>query len=169
MGSTAASTALLQYEIDTPLCELAAMIGEKNAITCYKLCLKAIYDLQAICNKINPNISFNIKPSLQYASYRKHKDGLHREYNLRKKYGFDVEWLEAKDVANLFGFEAPAALLSAEAGEIDAYRVAHELLRHCVSGGQQVYNNTEIISIEEKEGHVILHTDTGNVVKQVSW
>jgi len=32
MGSTAASTALLQYEIDVPLHELIHKVGEKNAI-----------------------------------------------------------------------------------------------------------------------------------------
>lgn len=30
-GSTSATTALLQYEIDTPLCELIEMVGEDHA------------------------------------------------------------------------------------------------------------------------------------------
>ena len=40
MGSTAASTALLQYEIDTPLTELIAQRGEPDAVKSYLLCLK---------------------------------------------------------------------------------------------------------------------------------
>src|SRR5688572_15752396 len=40
MGSTAASTALLQYEIDTPLHKLIDKVGEKNAVKSYLLCLK---------------------------------------------------------------------------------------------------------------------------------
>ena len=38
LGSTCASTSLLQYEIDTPLHKLAEQIGENNAIRSYQLC-----------------------------------------------------------------------------------------------------------------------------------
>src|ERR1700754_1342443 len=43
MGSTAASTAFLQYEIDTPLTELSQLVGMQNALKSYKLCREAIY------------------------------------------------------------------------------------------------------------------------------
>src|SRR6188508_1700605 len=36
-GSTSASTALLQYEIDTPLHRLAEAIGPEDAVKCYRL------------------------------------------------------------------------------------------------------------------------------------
>src|SRR5207247_2546448 len=41
-GSTAGSTGLLQYELDTPLVELAKRIGEQAAVRCYRLCAEAI-------------------------------------------------------------------------------------------------------------------------------
>jgi glycine/D-amino acid oxidase-like deaminating enzyme len=53
MGSTAANTALLQYEIDTPLYKLINMVGEKNAVRSYLLCRDAIYKLQAICRQLD--------------------------------------------------------------------------------------------------------------------
>src|SRR3546814_17459522 len=37
-GSTAASTALLQYEIDTPMTELARRHGEADAVLAYRRC-----------------------------------------------------------------------------------------------------------------------------------
>jgi hypothetical protein len=37
-GSTSASTALLQYEIDMPLVELSTRIGRRDAEECYRLC-----------------------------------------------------------------------------------------------------------------------------------
>ena len=49
MGSTAASTAFLQYEIDTPLSELCNYVGEAKAVRSYELCRKAIYDIGKIC------------------------------------------------------------------------------------------------------------------------
>ena len=47
-GSSAASTALLQYEIDVPLCRMAEQIGEKNAVTAYRSCLQSISDIEAV-------------------------------------------------------------------------------------------------------------------------
>src|SRR4051812_10940775 len=37
MGSTAGSTSLLQYEIDTPLFKLCDIVGEQQAVKSYKL------------------------------------------------------------------------------------------------------------------------------------
>src|SRR6478609_2425019 len=42
-GSTAASTALLQYEIDTPLAELIRIRGREHAVSAYLACRDAIY------------------------------------------------------------------------------------------------------------------------------
>ena len=65
-GSSCASTSLLQYEIDTPLCKLKDKVGTSNAIRAYQLCAEAILKLGAIANKIDyPNFEF--KPRLYYA------------------------------------------------------------------------------------------------------
>src|SRR5689334_12845681 len=45
LGSTCASTSLLQYEIDTPLFRLTEMIGEEKAARAYMLCNEAINEL----------------------------------------------------------------------------------------------------------------------------
>src|SRR6201996_2079218 len=94
MGSTAASTAFLQYEIDIPLRELRNYVGEADAVKSYELCRKAIYDIEKLCKKMKPAFDFNIRPSLQYASYKKDTGKLHEECELRKKYKFDVDWLD---------------------------------------------------------------------------
>lgn len=47
-GSTAASTALLQYEIDTHLVDLAKRYGEDAAVLAYQGCATAIMELRAL-------------------------------------------------------------------------------------------------------------------------
>src|ERR1700750_963968 len=42
LGSTCASTSLLQYELDIPLCILSEKIGYRPAARAYKLCHEAI-------------------------------------------------------------------------------------------------------------------------------
>src|SRR5678815_4023849 len=47
-GSTSASTALVLYEIDTPLVLLKRMIGAKRAVRAYHLCRDAIDQIGCI-------------------------------------------------------------------------------------------------------------------------
>src|SRR5579863_4248749 len=103
-GSTAASTSLLQYEIDTPLHKLSKMTGEKNAIASYKLCLQSIDDLGKICAKLKMPVDFEFKKSVQYASYKKDVAELKTEFNLRKKNGFALSYLTEDEIKKKFGF-----------------------------------------------------------------
>jgi glycine/D-amino acid oxidase-like deaminating enzyme len=52
LGSTCASTSLLQYEIDTPLSDLVNMVGYQAAVRAYKLCSEAIYKLESIAKNV---------------------------------------------------------------------------------------------------------------------
>src|SRR6187402_3371186 len=47
-GSTSASTALLQYEIDTPLRELIPRLGTDHAVRAYQACRDAIDKLRQL-------------------------------------------------------------------------------------------------------------------------
>ncbi len=165
MGSTAASTAFLQYEIDTPLVQLSKYVGEDNAVRSYKLCRKAIYDIHKMCRQLQPQLDMHIRPSLQYASYKKDVSTLHEEFELRVKHGFDIEWLQQKDVSDVFGITAPGAVLSADGGEVDAYMLAHALLQAFTHSGHHVYNNTSIRHIEHNKAGVVLHTDDDRTIK----
>lgn len=163
MGSTAANTSLVQYEIDVPLTALSNMRGEKNALQSYRLCLDAVYRLNDISNEVG--MDFPIKPSLQYASNDKHRHALHREFATRMRYGFDVHWLEPKDIKDKYGFSAPGAILSLVSGETDAYKLTHKLLQHCIDKGMQVYDNTTITRIDQLSKHVCLETQNGCKIK----
>jgi glycine/D-amino acid oxidase-like deaminating enzyme len=157
-GSTAASTALLQYEIDTPLHKLVEMVGEKNAVKSYLLCRDAIDKVEKICTRLQNDGLFVSKPSLQYASYKKDDAGLRKEYQLRKKAGIAIQWLEEKDIRDKFGFKRSAALLSKNGAEADAYRIAHKLLRNCIKKDVEVYDNTEVVDIRHEKRGVVLTT-----------
>ena len=51
-GSSAASTALLQYEIDTHMTELTTRFGEADAVLAYRACAEAIKLLQALAGEV---------------------------------------------------------------------------------------------------------------------
>jgi glycine/D-amino acid oxidase-like deaminating enzyme len=165
MGSTAASTSLLQYEIDTPLHKLIDLVGEKNAVLSYLLCRQSIYDLHEICKVLPDQPGFLLRPSFQFASYNNDVKELEQEYLLRKRAGINLQLLAADDISKKFGFTKAAGLLSADGASVEAYELTHALLRHGQDKGVLVYDNTQINHIEHEEKGVILHTEWGPTIK----
>ncbi len=163
LGSTCASTALLQYEIDTPLCELQNKVGLQYAVRSYKLCQQSIEELGGIAQKIGFKY-FENKQSLYYAAYKKDVAFIKREFAIRKKYGFNVSLLDNLAIKKDFGFAAPAAILSGIAAETNAYQFAHHLLQAGIKKGLQVYDRTNIINIHHGKNKIVLKTDKGFTV-----
>jgi FAD dependent oxidoreductase len=63
-GSTSASTALLQYEIDVLLRELIKKVGLAAVMRSYRLCREAIGKLQRLAARSKIDCGFERKPSL---------------------------------------------------------------------------------------------------------
>lgn len=164
-GSTAASTSLLQYEIDTPLHQLIGLIGEKNAIKSYLLCRQAIFNIKRICGQLKDPSLFTERPSLQFASFKKDASGLKQEYILRKQAGFSLQLLDAEIIFKKYGFTKPAGLLSEEGAEADAYKITHGILKKWMSKGMEVYDNTEITAIRHYKHEVELMTAERKKIK----
>src|ERR1700730_6446265 len=96
MGSTAASTSLLQYEIDTHLCKLQQLVAREKANRCYLLCRESIYKLKEICDQLCFDTSFGLRPSFQFASYHSHVKQLENEYRERRAIGIELDYLEER-------------------------------------------------------------------------
>lgn len=163
-GSTSASTALLQYEIDTHMVDLAKQYGEENAVLAYQACAESI-DLIAAKAADIKDVDFARMGSLYYASKRRHRGDLDDEFALRKRHGFDVEWLEAEQVKADYGFDAPCAILSAKAARIDPYRMAYRLFTRLQKRGTAVHDRTPIARIEVDDRSATLTTTQGAVIK----
>jgi glycine/D-amino acid oxidase-like deaminating enzyme len=164
LGSTCASTALLQYEIDTPLHILKDTIGLQNAVTAYKLCEEAIHKISVIDKRTACN-EFEAKKSLYYAAYKKHEAPLKKEYQLRKENDFKVSYLDDKAIKTSFGFSAPAAILSQTAAQINAYKLTHSLHQYSIKKGIQVYDRTAVTKIQHQKRAVVLTTAAGYSIK----
>lgn len=159
-GSTSASTALLQYEIDTHMADLARMYGEDDAALAYRACLDAI-GLLAERTRGFRDIGFAFMSSLYFASRKRHVRDLREEYALRRRHGFDVRWLDPGEIAERYGFAAPCALLSAVAARVDPYRLAYRLLARLQRAGAGVFDRTDIEAIEVGPRSVVLRTPHG--------
>lgn len=159
-GSSAASTALLQYEIDTHMVDLARMYGEYHAVLAYKACADAITDLRDLANELS-DVDFDMQESLYYASKSGDKASLREEHELRVKHDFDAQWLDADSLKERFGIKAPGAILTKLAGRVDPYRMASKLLLRLAERGGKVFGRTVIDTIEPSDESVTLRTPKG--------
>ncbi len=164
LGSTCASTSLLQYEIDVSLHELIKMVGTKAAVRSYKLGVSAILKLEALARKIGVH-DFERKQSLYSAAYKKDVSFLREEYAARKKHGFDVRYLDEASVYKQFGFASHGAILSDVAAAIDTYLLTHSLLQFNLNKGLKVYDRTPAISIEHNQRNVQIETPDKFVIR----
>lgn len=159
-GSTSASTALLQYEIDTEMHELAAWYGEGTAALAYRASVTALREVMRIARSFR-GCGHAPARSLYFASRWYHRRRLARELAVRQRYGFDVAWLERDDLATRFGLDAPAALLTQPAARVDPYRFAHALLRSIRRAGGAVFDRTPMVRFDVRARDVQVETADG--------
>lgn len=164
LGSTSASTALLQYEIDTPLHKLIDMVGKEHAERAYQLCDYAIGELGKIAKKLKIN-EFENKKSLFYAAYKKDIAMLEKEFEARKNAGFDVKSLSDKEVEKEFGFKSYGAILSNHGAQTNAYAFAHALLQFNNGKEANIYDRSPIVEIKNSKNGAVLKTEAGFEIK----
>ena len=163
-GSTAASTALLQYEIDTELKDLAHQYGEELAVGVYKACEQAVRDLGPVAREVRGS-AYTRMQSLYYASRPWHAGRVRAEGELRRRHGFDLEILEREALLERFGISAQAALLTKVAAQVDPYRTAMGTLQNLVKNGARVFDRTAVEGWEPTSNGLLVTTDRGARVR----
>jgi len=159
-GSTSATTSMLQYEIDVPLYQLEKEIGEVGAVSSYKACLDSIWKLKKISDKIKSDSGFNPKKSLYFAGTGKDAKWLQLEFEKRLKAGFEVQWLDKKQIQSEYGLRSEGGILSADGASIDAFRLTHELLSFNQKRGLEVFDKTELKKVKYLKDEVLVEMDT---------
>ena len=164
-GSTAASTSLLQYEVDTPLRQLIGKVGEAHAVRSYELCREAIEKIRKLTKRVGDGCGWAAQESLYLASERGAVAGLRKEYEARVERGFDVEWWDRKRITEESSLPQQAAILSRGSGQIDAYRFTHFLLMAAQKKGARLYDRTRVTRRTFRARGVELLTDRGTRVR----
>lgn len=163
-GSTAASTALLQYEIDIPLCELIGRLGQSHAVRAWLACRDAIGKLDALTQKLPDNCGFSLRPSLYVAPGEDSLDLMRREFETRQRYGFEVEWWSAQDLRANMGFSRPGAIRSKDGAQVDPYRLTWQLLLDAKKRGLHIFDRTPVTEFDFTPAGASARTDKGRTI-----
>jgi len=158
LGSTCASTSLLQYELDIPLHQLKKLVGNRNAVRSYQLCGQAVDKLIALMDQLKFG-EYSKRQSLFFSLHSKEKKMLTQECIARKEAGFDVQLLTREELETNYGLKAEYGLLSQKGAANNAYLLTHELLQHSISRGLKVFDRTRLKTIDNRNNKMILRTE----------
>ena len=92
-GSTSANTALILYEIDVPLSQLARKIGEHQATRAWRRSFLALHSLAARTRFLGIRCNLADRRSIYLAGNVLNPAGLRRELKLRAAAGFHSSYL----------------------------------------------------------------------------
>lgn len=165
MGSTIASTALLQWEIDLPLTELSRQIGPAKAKRAYQRSRKAVDDLKRIVAGERIVCGLHDKATLYLAGDAYGWRALETEAEARAATGLESEFLKAADLRERFDIDRTGAILSQGSAGADPARLAAGLLRRAAAGGASIHSPVEVLEAVSDPDGVTLLTDAGHAVR----
>lgn len=162
-GSTAASTALLIYDIDRPLYELVEVVGESTAVRAYRMGIEAIRELQEL-SKNWPDVDFVRRRSLLVAQPHQ-ADIVEKEYEARHQHGFEVTYLDENTLLGEYGIHRPNAMRAEVAAEVDPYRLTHRLLAKAASRGARIYDRVRVADKTVEGDRVVVSLEGGGRIE----
>ncbi|NQE61378.1 FAD-binding oxidoreductase [Caulobacter sp. RHG1] len=168
MGSTLASTALLQWEIDLPLTTLTQKIGVANAKRAYLRSRQAVDALKQIVAEERIVCGLKDKSSLYLAGDAYGCRALEAEADARAAIGLDSQSLSAAALSERFGVTRTGAILSSGSASGDPARLAAALLRRAHANGARIWSPVEVMQVVSDPDGVTLLTDAGHAVRAKS-
>lgn len=126
-GSTAASTAMLLWEIDRSLSELTELYGFERAVRAYRASFEAVNGLQALMRDLALPCDFRAKSSL-YLAAGADATSLITENVLRTRAGLPGTFLDHRALLGAYEITRAGAIVSPNSADCDPMQMAIGLL-----------------------------------------
>jgi glycine/D-amino acid oxidase-like deaminating enzyme len=161
LGSTAASTALLQFELDTPLTTLSTAIGRRKAERVWIASRDAVNELRTRTRRLGIHAHLDSRASLYLAGDEFGPWGLKREVLRRQRIGLPSEYLDRHALRHHFGIDRPAALLNHGNAEANPVELAAGYLRNAIKAGAHFHAPHDIVALQRNRRGTTLLTGEG--------
>jgi glycine/D-amino acid oxidase-like deaminating enzyme len=162
-GSTAASTALVQYEIDKPLIELSKKIGQRDAVRAWRRSRLAVSSLHAFFRE--RGIDVQQRDSLYLSGDHLGAHDLRREGLLRDAAGLETEFLDRAALRKRFGIARSGALLGFDNLAINPRAAATQLLNRAKTLGVRLHAPAEIVALKRTRSSIIATSREGRRIR----
>jgi glycine/D-amino acid oxidase-like deaminating enzyme len=164
-GSTVASTALLQYEIDTPLSVLSERIGLDRAERLWRRSRLAVDALRERTRALGIKAEQATRDSLYLSGNVLDADGLAAETDARRRAGFEVSFLKPAAVLEQYGISGRSGIVGRDNFMADPRLLAAGFLTVAIKRGARLYTPVEITDVEPTASGVTAMTAGGPEIK----
>ena len=164
LGSTAASTAMLLWEIDASLGKLTQLYGFERAAELYRHSLRAVSGLGKLVESADLPCGFRPRSSLYLAEAGADPRELLAEHLLRERAGLPGNYLDHRRLLQEFSLTREAALLSPGSAEVDPVLLSQALLARAGQHGASLFKG-EAVSYEAAAGGVLVGLDNGCAIE----
>jgi glycine/D-amino acid oxidase-like deaminating enzyme len=144
-GSTVASTALIQFEIDSPLGRLTEQIGAAPAARAWLRSAVAVQDLVARTRELGIRCDLSRRPTLYLAGEVLGAPELRREAALRQQIGLPSRFIDREGLLRRAGIDRAGGIHSEGSAEANPVRLAAGFLRHALRLGARLYCPVDIV------------------------
>jgi glycine/D-amino acid oxidase-like deaminating enzyme len=165
MGSTTASTALVEYEIDSPLTHLTRQIGKANAARAWRRSHLALHSLAERIEALGISCGAVRRDNLYLAGNVLNADGLREEAEAQRAIGIETDFLSGAGLRDRFGVRRLAALLAHDDLAVDPRRLTSGFLRAAIARGTKVFAPAEVTEIETSRTLVSARTRSGPTIR----
>ena len=162
-GSTPASTAMIQHEIDVPLIRLRKTRGTTSADAAWKRSVRAVNDLVRLTRELKIECSMQQKRALYLAGDVLGARALKSEAEARREIGIRAEWIDRAALQE-YGFDRTGAILSFDSASANPAQLAAGLLKQARRRGAVICAPVEVTDVAELLSGVAVATRSGAVV-----
>lgn len=164
LGSTPASTALVQHEIDVPLTKLARKLGLRSAEQAWRRSRLAVASLSARIDELGISCEKVDRSALLLAGNELGAGGLRAEAEARRAAGIHAEYLTRARLQERFGMVRDGAILSPGNLALDPRKLTAGMLLCAIERGARCFAPAEATVIDAGRDRVTVATADGPVV-----
>ncbi len=162
-GSTPASTAMIQHEIDVPLTRLRKTRGTAVANAAWQRSVRAVNDLVRLTRDLKIECSMQQKSALYLAGDVLGARALKSEAEARKEIGIRAEWID-RVALRAYDIDRTGAILSFDSACANPAQLTAGLLNHARGRGAIICAPVEVTDVAELSSGVAVATSAGVVV-----
>jgi glycine/D-amino acid oxidase-like deaminating enzyme len=164
-GATAASTALVTFEIDMPLTRLTRRIGREKAMRAWRRSMLAVTALAGRLRLTEIQADWEARDSLYLSGTLMNAGEMEEEWAARRTIGIETAILSGRQLNEQFGIRRSAAILSPGNYVADPRRLAVGFLLSACRNGVRVFTDVDAIALETHRGGVTVKTRRGPVIR----
>jgi len=165
LGSTPATTALVQFEVDVPLTRLRRTLGAEKTTRAWRRARLAVANLRGRIEELEIPCRMADRQTLYLAGNLLSGGSLKEEALMRAAAGLSARYLTAGALQSGFGIARDGAILSDGNLALDPVRLTAGLLAHAAARGARLFAPEEAVDIRHRRGGVEVTTRSGHRIE----